>query len=76
MNQPSQKNASKLNKKKLFFVLAAVWIFVFLVGGIFYAVKTQFLPFEMGLLLIICLLGMYVGFGILIGAYRLVNKLH
>ena len=76
MNQPVRKNTSKFNKKKLCLVLAVVWLFVGLVGGIFYAVKTRFLPFEMGLLLFISLLGMYVGFGILIGAYRLVNKLH
>lgn len=77
MNRSTRKNrTSKPNKKQLLLVLAAVWVFVLLVIGIFYAVKTRFLPIEMGLLLFISLLGMYVGFGILIGAYRLVNKLH
>lgn len=50
-------------------------LFVLLAVGIFYSVKTGFLPYQMGLLLFISLLGLYMGFGILIGAYRLVNKL-
>ena len=51
-------------------------VFVSLVAGLFYAVKTGLLPFQLGLLLFMSLLGMYIGFGILIGAYRLVNKLN
>ncbi len=50
-------------------------LFFSLVATIFYSVKTGIIPFQMGLLLFISLLGMYMGFGILIGAYRLVNKL-
>ena len=51
-------------------------LFVGLVFALFFAVKTGVIPFQMGLMLFISLLGMYVGFGILIGAYRLVNKLN
>ena len=51
-------------------------LFVALVVAIFYAVKTRYLPMEVGILLFISLLGMYIGFGILIGAYRLVSKLN
>ena len=78
MEQPIQypkRRAPTLNKKKILIVLAVVWLFVFLVFALFYAVKTQIIPVQLGLLLFISLLGLYVGFGILIGAYRLVNKL-
>lgn len=51
-------------------------LFIALVATIFYTVKTGVIPFQMGLLLFIFLLGMYMGFGILIGAYRLVHKLN
>ena len=65
-----------LNKKnKILLLLAAMTVFISLVGGLFYAVKTGMLPFQLGLLLFMSLLGMYIGFGILIGAYRLVSKL-
>lgn len=50
-------------------------LFVCLVVAIYFAVRTRTIPVEMGLLLFISLLAMYMGFGILIGAYRLVNKL-
>jgi len=63
-------------KQKILLIFAAMMLFVALVAALFYAVKTRYLPLEMGLLLFISLLGMYIGFGILIGAYRLVNKLH
>jgi len=66
-----------MNKKsKILLLFAAMMLFVSLVAALFYSVKTGLLPFEMGLLLFISLLGMYMGFGILIGAYRLVNKLN
>ncbi|MEJ2115406.1 MAG: hypothetical protein P8X88_05015 [Gammaproteobacteria bacterium] len=66
-----------MNKKsKILLLLAAMTVFVSLVAGLFYAVKTGLLPFQLGLLLFMSLLGMYIGFGILIGAYRLVNKLN
>jgi len=51
-------------------------LLVAVVIGLFFAVKTRYIPLEVGLLLFICLLGLYVGFGILIGAYRLVSKLN
>ncbi|MGH1537466.1 MAG: hypothetical protein ACRBDX_05400 [Gammaproteobacteria bacterium] len=66
-----------MNKKnKILLLLAAMMMFVSLVSALFYTVKTGLLPFQMGLLLFISLMGMYIGFGILIGAYRLVNKLN
>ena len=62
--------------KKILTLLTVMMLFVSLVATIFYAVKTGAIPFQMGLLLFISLLGLYMGFGILIGAYRLVHKLN
>jgi hypothetical protein len=63
-------------KNKLLLVFAVMMLFVSLVAAIFFSVKTGLIPFQLGLLLFISLLAMYMGFGILIGAYRLVNKLN
>lgn len=62
--------------KKIALVFATLMLFVAVVAALYYAVKIGYLSPQMALLLLICLLGMYVGFGILFGAYRLVNKLH
>jgi len=63
-------------KQKILIFFAAMMLLVAVVIGLFFAVKTRYIPLEVGLLLFICLLGLYVGFGILIGAYRLVSKLN
>jgi hypothetical protein len=37
--------------------------------------KTKIISFEMAMLMLVALLGMYIGFGILIAIYRLIGKL-
>lgn len=55
--------------------MSTVSVFLCLVIGIFVLVRSGVVSLELGLLMLICLLGMYVGFGILIAVYQLVNKL-
>ncbi len=61
--------------KRLGFILVPASFFT-LVGAIVYMVMHQVVTPQMGLLLVIALFGCYVGFGILIAAYRLINKLN
>ena len=45
------------------------------VGTIIFLSKARIISFEMAVLMLVALLGIYVGFGILIAVYRLVSKL-
>ena len=49
--------------------------FAGLVGVIFFLSEAKIISFEMAVLMLVALLGMYVGFGVLIAVYRLVGKL-
>jgi hypothetical protein len=49
--------------------------FVGLAGTIIFLSKMQIISFEMAKLMLVGLLGIYVGFGILIAIYRLISKL-
>ncbi len=49
--------------------------FAGLVGTIIFLSQTKIISFEMGILMLVALLGMYFGFGVLIAVYRLVRKL-
>jgi xanthosine utilization system XapX-like protein len=49
--------------------------FAGLVGAIIFLLEMKIISFEMAKLMLVALLGMYVGFGILIAVYRLINKL-
>jgi hypothetical protein len=49
--------------------------FIGLVGTIMFLSETKIISFEMGILMLVALLGMYIGFGILIAIYRLIGKL-
>jgi hypothetical protein len=49
--------------------------FAALVSTIIYLSETKIISFEMAMLMLVTLLGMYVGFGILIAVYRLIRKL-
>ena len=49
--------------------------FTALAGTIIFLSEAKIISFEMALLMIVALLGMYVGFGILIAVYRLIGKL-
>jgi xanthosine utilization system XapX-like protein len=53
----------------------AITGFVALAVGIVVLVLQQVISPAMGLLSLIALLGLYVGFGILIGVYRLISRL-
>ena len=64
-----------MKHKKLLFVVGAMTIFTCIVAGVFVLVRTGVINSAVGLLMLISLLGMYVGFGILIAVYRLILKL-
>jgi len=49
--------------------------FIGLVGVIIFLSEMKIISFEMAKLMLVALLGMYVGFGILIAIYRLIGKL-
>ena len=45
------------------------------VGTIIFLSEAKIITFEMAILMLVALLGMYLGFGILIAVYRLIGKL-
>ena len=49
--------------------------FTGLAGTIIFLSEAKIISFEMAILMLVALLGMYVGFGVLIAVYRLVGKL-
>jgi hypothetical protein len=49
--------------------------FTGLVGTIIFLLVTKIISFEMAMLVLVALLAMYVGFGVLIAVYRLIDKL-
>jgi hypothetical protein len=49
--------------------------FIGLVGTIIFLSEMKIISFEMAKLMLVALLGMYVGFGVLIAVYRLIAKL-
>ncbi len=49
--------------------------FTGLVGVIIFLSEAKIISFEMAMLMLVALLGMYLGFGVLIAVYRLVSKL-
>lgn len=56
-------------------VAGIVVSFTGLVGTIVLLSETKIISFEVAMLMLVALLGMYIGFGILIAVYRLVDKL-
>ena len=63
-------------KSRTLKVVAAIAAsFTGLVGAIIFLSERKIISFEMAMLMIVALLGMYFGFGVLIAVYRLVNKL-
>lgn len=50
-------------------------LFIFLVGMTLYMSANGIITANVALLTLVALLGLYIGFGILIAVYRLVNKL-
>ena len=49
--------------------------FIGLAGTIIFLSEAKIIGFEVAMLMLVALLGMYLGFGILIAVYRLVCKL-
>jgi len=56
-------------------VAGIVVSFTALAGTIILLSKMKVISFEMAMLMLAALLGMYIGFGVLIAVYRLVDKL-
>jgi len=57
-------------------VVAGIVIsFTGLVGTIILLSATKIISFQMAMLMLVALVGMYIGFGILIAVYRLIAKL-
>ncbi len=49
--------------------------FTGLAGTIIFLLAAKTISFAMAMLMLVALLGMYIGFGILIAVYRLISKL-
>ena len=57
-------------------VVAGIVIsFTGLAGTLILLLVTKIISFTMAMLMLVALLGMYIGFGILIAVYRLIGKL-
>jgi hypothetical protein len=56
-------------------VAGIVGSFTGLVGANILLLEMKIISFEMAMLVLVALLGIYIGFGILIAVYRLIGKL-
>lgn len=56
-------------------VAGIVASFAGLVGAIILLSEAKIISFEMAMLMLVALLAIYVGFGVLIAAYRVIGKL-
>jgi len=61
--------------KTLIVVAGIVASFAALAGTIIFLSAREIISFEVAKLMLVALLGMYVGFGFLIAVYRLIGKL-
>jgi len=61
--------------RTLITVAGIVVSFAGLAGTIIFLLETKVIGFAVAMLMLAALLGMYVGFGILIAVYRLISKL-
>ncbi len=55
--------------------VGAAMMFTVLVGAVVFLMVTRVVSIQMALLMLLALLGLYVGFGILILVYRLISNL-
>jgi hypothetical protein len=63
-------------KNRTLKVVAGIVIsFAALVGTIILLLERKIISFEMAMLMLVALFGMYIGFGILIAVYRLIVKM-
>ena len=63
------------SNKTLKTVAGIVVSFAGLAGTIFLLLEAKIISFAMAMLMLVALLGMYLGFGVLIAVYRLVSRL-
>ena len=56
-------------------VIGIVASFMGLAGVIIFLLATKTVSVQMGILMLVALVGMHLGFGILIAVYRLISKL-
>jgi len=61
--------------RTLIIVAAIVVSFTGLAGTIIILSEAKIISFPMAMLMLVALLGMYIGFGVLIAVYRLIGKL-
>jgi len=66
---------AKASNKGLKIALAVAALFVVLIAVILYLLAYGVITPQMAMLMFVALLGMYVGFGVLIGVYRFISKL-
>lgn len=64
-----------MKRSTLLTVTGVAGSFIACIVGIAYLAATGMVTRQMAILLGVALLGCYIGFGILIGVYRLINKL-
>ena len=62
-------------KRTLIIVAGIVGSFAGLAGTTIFLLEAKIISFAMAMLMLVALLGMYIGFGILIAVYRLIGKL-
>ena len=63
-------------KSRTLKVVAGVAVsFIGLVGVIIFLSEAKIISFEVAMLMLVALLGLYLGFGVLIAVYRIVGKL-
>ena len=63
------------DRKRLFITLGAVGLFMVLIAAVVFIRLQGWISGQMALLMLVALLGMYVGFGILIAMYRFVVRM-
>lgn len=65
-----------MKKSRILLLAASLMVSLFsIVGVIIYLSRSRIITPEMALLMLVALLGFYVGFGVLIVAYRFVRRL-
>jgi len=66
-----------MKKSRILLLFSIILISLFsIVGLIMYLSRSGIITPEMALLLLVALLGFYVGFGVLIMVYRFVQRMH
>jgi hypothetical protein len=62
--------------RTLLAVAGVVGLFTLLVAGILVLLATRVITFQLGLLMLVALLALYLGFGVLIAVWRFVSRLN